>query len=200
MPETCYTAGIKNGRSTMRTALLSAALLLGTSLPGWAQVNPDADQIVKSLQPLTTSGGNRGVRIANPSGAAPAAAPAAAATPAAALPSASLSVLFASGSAELTASAVATLNELGKALTDRRLADGKFRIEGHTDTVGTMDGNRSLSEARAKAVADYLASSHHVDPGRLQAVGMGEEGLLIATPNQTPEPRNRRVVVVNIGG
>ena len=92
------------------------------------------------------------------------------------------------------------MNELGKALTDPRLAGGKFRIEGHTDTVGTMDGNRALSEARAKAVADYLATTYRVDPGKLQAVGLGEEGLLIKTPNQTPEPRNRRVVIVNLNG
>ncbi len=28
---------------------------------------------------------------------------------------------------------------------------------------------------------------------------MGENGLLVATPPQTPEPRNRRVQVVNLG-
>ena len=179
----------------MRTALLSAVLLLGAAAPGWAQTNPNANDIVKSLSPLTTGGPSRGVRIAAPTGTA-------VATPAPpeALPSASLSVLFATGSTELTPSAIKTLNELGKALTDPRLAGGKFRIEGHTDTVGTMDGNQALSEARAKAVADYLTATYRVDPGKLQAIGVGEEGLLIKTPNQTPEPRNRRVVVVNLGG
>ncbi|MEI7710255.1 MAG: OmpA family protein [Rhodospirillales bacterium] len=182
----------------MRHALLSAALLLGVAGPVWAQSNPNADQIIKSLSPITTGGESRGVRIATPTAVASPVVRASA--PAAALPSASLSVLFATGSAELTPTAVTTLNELGKALTDPRLAGGKFRIEGHTDTVGTMDGNKALSEARAKAVADYLATTYRVDPGKLQAIGMGEEGLLIATPNQTPEPRNRRVVVVNLGG
>jgi outer membrane protein OmpA-like peptidoglycan-associated protein len=33
----------------------------------------------------------------------------------------------------------------------------------------------------------------------VQAVGMGEEGLLVSTPAQTPEPRNRRVQVINLG-
>ena len=28
---------------------------------------------------------------------------------------------------------------------------------------------------------------------------MGEDRLLVPTPDQTPEPRNRRVLVVNIG-
>ncbi len=188
----------------MRTTILPAAALFGASLlatagGAWAQTNPNADQIVKSLSPLSTNGASRGVRIANPSATAPtAAAPAPASSEA--MPSASLSVLFASGSAELTPSAIKTLNELGKALTDPRLAGGKFRIEGHTDTVGTMDGNKALSDARAKTVADYLTSTYRVDPSKLQAVGMGEEGLLVKTPAQTPEVRNRRVVVVNVGG
>ena len=188
----------------MRVALLSASALFGAALMGaaagtaWAQTNPNAEQIVRSLSPTTTLGPSRGVRIANPS--APAATPAPAAAPTEALPSASLSVLFASGSADLTPAAIKTLGELGKALTDPRLAAGKFRIEGHTDTVGTADANKALSAARAKAVADYLASTYHVDPSKLQAIGMGEDGLLVKTPAQTPEIRNRRVVIVNLGG
>ena len=92
-----------------------------------------------------------------------AATPAPAAAPTEALPSASLSVLFASGSADLTPAAIKTLGELGKTLTDPRLAAGKFRIEGYTDTVGT---------------ADYLASTYHVDPSKPQAISMGEDGAL----------------------
>jgi OmpA-OmpF porin, OOP family len=46
---------------------------------------------------------------------------------------------------------------------------------------------------------DYVAKKFGIDPSRLEAVGMGEDGLLVATPQQTPEPRNRRVQVVNLG-
>ena len=195
----------------MRIALLSAATLIGVgyigtlSVPARAQSNPNAEQIVRSLAPTTTMGPSRGVRIA-PTSQGPTAAPGStsAATPPSThttqQPSASLSVLFATGSAVLTPGAIKTLGELGKALTDPRLASGKFRIEGHTDTVGTADSNKALSAARAKTVADYLASTYRVDAGKLDAVGMGEEGLLVKTPPQTPEIRNRRVVVVNLGG
>lgn len=189
----------------MRLALFSATILFGGVVlgsvcgPARAQTNPNADQLVRSLTPTSTMGPSRGVRIANPTASGPASAPAGAA-PAAALPSASLSVLFATGSADLTPSAMRSLAELGKALTDSRIANGKFRIEGHTDTVGTADSNKALSEARAKAVASYLTSTYHVDPSKLEAVGMGEDGLLVKTPEQTPEARNRRVVVVNVGG
>ena len=86
-----------------------------------------------------------------------------------------------------------------EALSDQALVGYRFRIEGHTDTVGTHEFNKDLSDRRAAAVVDYLANHFHVDRGRVQAVGMGEDHLLIPTPDQTPEPRNRRVQVVNIG-
>ena len=91
------------------------------------------------------------------------------------------------------------LNELGQALNNPSLAAFRFRIEGHTDTVGTPAYNQALSERRAIVVAEYLASNFHVDRRRMQPVGMGEAGLLVATADQTAEPRNRRVQVVNIG-
>ncbi|HME26192.1 MAG TPA: OmpA family protein [Acetobacteraceae bacterium] len=91
------------------------------------------------------------------------------------------------------------LDNLGKALNDQALAAYRFRIEGHTDTVGTREYNLQLSARRAAAVVDYLAHRFRIAPSRLEAVGMGENGLLIPTPDQTPELRNRRVQVINIG-
>jgi len=185
-------------------------------LPAAAQ-NPSADQIINSLRPSgnLVKGGTRGIRLA-PSGDAasqPQAAPTPAtpqprvaankpvAVPAAATtaPAVNLTVNFANGSAELTPAAIRTLDELGRALSSKDLADYRFRIEGHTDTVGPHDYNRALSERRAEAVVDYVAKKYSVDPSRLQAVGMGEDGLLVPTPPQTPEPRNRRVQVINLG-
>jgi len=185
-------------------------------LPAAAQ-NPSADQIINSLRPSGNllKGGTRGIRLA-PSGDAasqpqaapmpetpqprvaaskPDAVPAAATT----APTVNLTVNFANGSAELTPAAIRTLDELGRALSSKDLADYRFRIEGHTDTVGPHDYNRALSERRAEAVVDYVAKKYSVDPSRLQAVGMGEDGLLVPTPPQTPEPRNRRVQVINLG-
>ena len=122
-----------------------------------------------------------------------------AAAPAQAVPTVNLTVNFANGSADLTPDAIRTLDALGRALASQDLAGYHFRIEGHTDTVGSADYNRTLSERRAEAVVDYVAKKYGVEPSRLQAVGMGEEGLLVATPPQTPEPRNRRVQVINLG-
>lgn len=65
-------------------------------------------------------------------------------------------------------------------------------LRGHTDNQGTVERNNILSEARAKAVADYLVS-HGIDPTRLTWRGYGKN-LPIDT-NLTPEGRqnNRRV-------
>jgi OmpA-OmpF porin, OOP family len=197
-------------------APLIVAPLVVSSLPAVAQ-NPSADQIINSLRPSgnLVRGGTRGIRLA-PSGDAssqPEAAPTPAASqpriaasksvavPAAApaAPAVNLTVNFANGSAELTPAATRTLDELGRALSSKDLAGYRFRIEGHTDTVGSLDYNRALSERRAEAVVDYVAKKYEVDPTRLQAVGMGEDGLLVPTPPQTPEPRNRRVQVINLG-
>lgn len=114
-------------------------------------------------------------------------------------PSVNLTVDFPNGSAELTPEAMSTLDALGRALSSSDLASYRFRIEGHTDTVGSKEYNRTLSEQRAEAVVHYIVSKYSVPASRLQAVGMGEEGLLVSTPPQTPEPRNRRVQVINLG-
>jgi outer membrane protein OmpA-like peptidoglycan-associated protein len=197
--------------------LLITPLVLG-GLPASAQ-NPSADQIINSLRPNgnPATGGTRGIRLAAPGGngssqtpPAPGAAPTAQPSeprlasnkPAAAAPAnpaVNLTVNFATGSAELTPDAIHTLDELGRALASKDLTGYRFRIEGHTDTVGTHDHNQTLSERRAEAVVDYVARKYGVDPGRLQAVGMGETGLLVQTPPQTAEPRNRRVQVINLG-
>jgi OOP family OmpA-OmpF porin len=115
-------------------------------------------------------------------------------------PSLDLTIVFRTGSTDLTPAAASTLSKLGKALSNPSLAGYRFRIEGHTDTVGTKEENQALSQARAEMVASYLEHDFGVAADRLQPVGMGEEGLLVETPDQTAEPRNRRVHVVNLGG
>lgn len=208
-------------RASLTIAAAAAALAFAPA--AFAQSNPSADQIINSLRPTSgLTGTTRGIRPvgnapapsaapapAAPSTASPAvpAAPAAPmqaaaspATPAAKAPSVNLTVQFASGSAELTPQARQTLDELGKALSSPQLAAFRFRIEGHTDTVGTPEENQVLSDHRAAAVVAYLEQKFGVNAARLEAVGMGERGLLVPTPPQTPEPRNRRVTVVNLGG
>lgn len=115
-------------------------------------------------------------------------------------PSIDLTVTFATGSAAITPAGERVLAELGEALASPDLAQYRFRLEGHTDTVGDTRTNQSLSERRAAAVATWLIRRYRIQPERLEAIGMGESTPLVATPDSTPEPRNRRVRVVNLGG
>lgn len=105
-------------------------------------------------------------------------------------------ITFEFGSAELTPSARQVLDQLAAALQSPQLSGGRFLIEGHTDAVGSAAYNQALSERRAQAARDYLATR---DGGaaRLDAVGKGESELLDATDG--PSEVNRRVRVVNLG-
>lgn len=113
--------------------------------------------------------------------------------------SVSLTVEFETGSATLTSGAEHSLAALGRALASDDLAGNHFRLEGHTDTVGVPDRNRTLSERRAASVAAFLEQRFNIAAQRLRPVGMGEDELIVPTPDQTAEPRNRAVRVVNLG-
>jgi outer membrane protein OmpA-like peptidoglycan-associated protein len=71
-----------------------------------------------------------------------------------------------------------------------KLASLKLFIAGHTDTVGGTDANRALSLNRARAIGAYLRSKGLRLPVLVE--GFGEEALLVATPDETDEKRNRR--------
>ena len=70
----------------------------------------------------------------------------------------------------------------------------QFLVWGFTDTVGTEEYNQGLSERRAESVAEYL-ESQGVSRDRMVLRGFGETNLAVPTPDQTPEPRNRRVEI-----
>jgi OmpA-OmpF porin, OOP family len=185
----------------MRALMLSAivASLAFVAVPALAQSNPSAQDIIQSLKPggnLTQS--TRGIKMANPAPSSSSNATAAT-QPAESGPSVNLTVEFATGSADLTPQARKTLDQLGRALSSKDLAQYRFRIEGHTDTVGSPGYNKALSQRRADMVASYLEKNFGVATGRLESVGMGEEGLLVQTPPQTANAQNRRVKVVNLG-
>jgi len=167
---------------------------------------PSASQIINSLSPAPGMA-TRGIR---PAGQPPAVAtPTTTAStggmakpvapPEPARGEANLTVPFASGSSTISPAAARVLDQLGEAVTSPKLAGFRFRIEGHTDTVGAPDMNKALSEQRAASVAEYLATKFNVDRVRLTPVGMGEDGLLIATGPGVANSANRRVLVVNLG-
>ncbi len=191
---------------------IAVATALTLVFCGAKAADPSVDDILSALKPKAASlnGTTRGIRAVSPSAAEPA--PTAPVRRASVIarpaayesqtegPSLDLNVVFRSGSAELTPAAANVLGKLGKALASPSLASYRFRIEGHTDTVGTPEQNKALSQARAEKVASFLETQYGVGSDRLEPVGLGEDGLLVPTADQTAEPRNRRVHVVNLGG
>lgn len=77
-----------------------------------------------------------------------------------------------------------------------RTPEAVFLIAGHTDAVGSDEDNASLSDRRASAVAEVLSEEFDVPAENLVTQGYGEQYLKIDT--EEPEPRNRRVSVLNI--
>ncbi len=104
----------------------------------------------------------------------------------------SLSIHFQSGSYILSPSSIQTLDSLIQTLNPND--DFEILLEGHTDNIGNLRFNDSLSAKRVKAVKDFLI-----------AQGMGSEILSTqffgernpAQPNTTAENKhnNRRVVL-----
>ncbi len=177
---------------------LAVATLGFMASPALAQSRPTADQIIAALKPTgQIQSGTRGIRPVAPGAAV--IEPSRPAVAQARQPSMDLNVHFEFGSAELTPDAMRTLDELGRALSSSTLGGYRFRIEGHTDTVGTEEFNKTLSDLRAATVARYLEGKFGVGPARLETVGLGQAVPLVPTPPQTPEQRNRRVHVVNLG-
>lgn len=102
-------------------------------------------------------------------------------------------VLFAFNSADLGGNANANLDKLVNVLN--RYPDTNIQIIGHTDSKGTDDYNKTLSERRANAVIDYL-KTHNIATGRLAAKGMGEMDPVATNDTDEGRAQNRRVEFV----
>jgi OOP family OmpA-OmpF porin len=68
-------------------------------------------------------------------------------------------------------------------------------IEGHTDNTGTPEGNKTLSDERAKAVVAAVVAQG-VEASRLAAVGWGQDKPIADNATDEGRAKNRRVEVV----
>ncbi|HEX6765321.1 MAG TPA: phosphate ABC transporter substrate-binding/OmpA family protein, partial [Polyangiaceae bacterium] len=110
----------------------------------------------------------------------------------------SLSINFATGSSRLTHEVIATVNQ--QVLAQLQMAGGMaVRIEGNTDNVGDPDENQSLSEQRAKAIVEYLASRGIVS-ARMVARGNGSRNPVATNTTSEGRAMNRRTDILFIRG
>jgi outer membrane protein OmpA-like peptidoglycan-associated protein len=105
-------------------------------------------------------------------------------------------IQFGFDSAELNAADKAKLDDVAARL---KQYDGKqMNITGYTDTSGPEDYNLKLSERRANAVADYLASAG-ANRSNMTVSGMGEANPVADNGTREGRMRNRRVEVEVLG-
>jgi outer membrane protein OmpA-like peptidoglycan-associated protein len=112
----------------------------------------------------------------------------------AALPAAAkhFTLYFRFESDELTDESRALVLDIQKEVKERPLPD--IVVVGHTDTMGTPRANFDLGLKRATSVRNLLSEAG-LDASTMEVTSLGEADLLIKTPDETPEPRNRRVEI-----
>ena len=102
-------------------------------------------------------------------------------------------LLFMPGGAQLTPESSAALADVLARATER--PGGEVIIIGHTDRVGSVESNDTLSLQRAQAVRQ-LVIDRGFDPNRVEAVGRGEREPVVQTADEVEEPKNRRAEIV----
>jgi len=99
---------------------------------------------------------------------------------------------FESGSDQLTPESEQLLPEILDHVKSRSVPD--VTVTGHTDTTGSAESNIALGLSRASLIRDRLGAVG-LDLSVVSTESHGEADLLVPTPDETPEPRNRRVEV-----
>jgi len=107
-----------------------------------------------------------------------------------------LEIKFDYNSANIAKTALADMDNLGKALTDSSLKGSTFVLAGHTDAVGSEEYNLDLSSRRADSVKRYLMEKYSLAPDHLVTAGYGKTRLKDKDNPKAAE--NRRVEVVNM--
>jgi outer membrane protein OmpA-like peptidoglycan-associated protein len=111
-------------------------------------------------------------------------------------PKIDLEIQFDYNSADIAKTSVASVQALGKALSDPALKGSTFVVAGHTDATGGEEYNQGLSERRADTIKKYLVQNYGLNGADLVTVGYGETKL--KDPANGAAPVNRRVQVVNM--
>lgn len=99
---------------------------------------------------------------------------------------------FQTGGTRLTPESEKALALAVQEISGRTAPD--ISIIGHTDTEGDSEANERLGMERARLISTLLASPV-LNSGNVTLESHGEKNLLVPTPDNTREPRNRRVEV-----
>ncbi|APW38616.1 hypothetical protein RD110_16590 [Rhodoferax koreense] len=96
------------------------------------------------------------------------------------------------GDTRINKASAALLAQIQAEVRSRPAPD--ISVIGHTDTVGSAASNEVLSLRRAEQVSQLLKAAT-AEAVNVDVTSHGERNPLVPTPDNTPEPRNRRVEV-----
>ena len=103
-------------------------------------------------------------------------------------------IFFDTNKAEVKPDSKPALDEIAKLL--KQESGLKVMVVGHTDTVGAMDANLKLSQARGEAVVQILASQYGIAAARLHGYGAGPLAPVASNDTEDGRAKNRRVELV----
>jgi OOP family OmpA-OmpF porin len=100
-------------------------------------------------------------------------------------------VQFGFDKADLTRKDKQTLDQFGQQIANQR--HFLLEIHGYTDSTGDKNYNYQLSQRRANAVIQYLASKYNVPAHQIYVIGLGEDNPVAANTSAKGRAENRRV-------
>ncbi|MDR1144694.1 MAG: OmpA family protein [Verrucomicrobiales bacterium] len=107
-------------------------------------------------------------------------------------------VLFEFDSAQLKPAAQDALGQIATELA--RATRAQITVEGHTDTFGADAYNQRLSEARARAVADFLRQHSGLAAARITSRGYGKSRPIVNPQGTVDEQARNRRVEIRVAG
>ncbi len=103
-------------------------------------------------------------------------------------------IYFDTGKSDLKPESNLAIEEVAKLM--RKEGGLKLYIVGHTDNVGAVEANMTLSEQRARSVVLALEKQHGIAAARLRAFGNGPYAPVSTNGTEDGRSRNRRVEIV----
>ncbi|MDO8835554.1 MAG: OmpA family protein, partial [Vicinamibacterales bacterium] len=102
-----------------------------------------------------------------------------------------IQIHFTPGSDVIMAGSYFVLDALGETMTS--FGNTYLRIEGNTDSTGSVSGNLTLSERRAQAVRNYVLQNFpNIQPVRFQTIGRGAANPVAENTTEAGRQLNRR--------
>lgn len=100
-------------------------------------------------------------------------------------------VQFDTGKASLLPASFSLLDEVAKVMKDNPQIE-VVQVEGHTDSTGSPEFNRTLSQQRAESVVKYLTGKG-IKASRFEAKGFGPDRPIADNNTEPGRDANRRV-------